>query len=332
MESKVSYTLVGLFVIILGLALVGAVLWLTVGAQDEVFDNYVVYLEESVAGLSPKAAVRYRGVDVGRVESIRLDPQRPDRVELLLAIERGTPIRQDTVATLVVQGLTGLATVELSSGDRHALPLSKPKDAPYPIIPSTPSLIKRLDDAFTDAMSKLNRLSGDLGALLRPENQRAVSEILTNLSLVTERLADRGDHISDILESVKKFGGVLADHRDEIGQTLEAAQQTLLNSAQASSELNTLLTQIGDGAAAVQRMADTITATSIALNTAVLDSRRDLQQLTARTTPELNALLLELTRLTDTVQGFVQELDRNPQILLFGKPDGRLGPGEGRNR
>ena len=328
METKVSYTLVGLFVIVLGLALTGAVLWLTVGAQDKIFDTYVVYVQESVAGLNPKATVRYRGVDVGQVSRIRLDPKRPDRVELVLDIERGTPIREDTVATLVVQGLTGLATVELTGGDPESPDLTAAEGMLYPEIPSSPSLIKRLDDAFTDAMNKLDRLSSDLAALLRPENQRAVSEILANLSALSELIAGRSGNIQDILESLKTVGGVLVDHRDDIGQALGAAQETLENSAKASAELNRLMAQIGAGANAVQRMADTISATSVSLNKTVLDSRRDLQQLTARTTPELNALLYELTRLTDTIQKFVQELDRNPQILLFGKPGARPGPGE----
>lgn len=332
MESKVSYALVGLFVIVLGLALIGAILWLTVGAQDKVFDTYVVYVQESVAGLSPKSAVRYRGVDVGQVRSIQIDPQRPERVELLLDIERGTPIRQDTIATLVVQGLTGLATVELSSGDRLAPPLSKPEGAPYPVISSAPSLIKRLDDAFTDAMGKLDRLSGDLAVLLRPENQRAVTTILTNLSTITGQFAGGDDNIAIMLENLKVFSEILIEHGDDIGQALQAAQETLTSSAKAGARLNDLLTQIGDSAGAVQQMANTISATSISLNTAVLDTRRDLQQLTARTTPELNALLLELGRLTNTIQRFARELDRNPQILLFGKPGAPPGPGEGRNR
>ena len=332
MESKVSYIIVGLFMIVLSLALIGAVLWLTVGAQNKVFDTYVVYVQESVAGLSPKATVRYRGVDVGQVHTIQLDPQRPYRVELLLDIERGTPIRQDTVATLVVQGLTGLATVELSSGDRLAPPLTKPKDAPYPVIPSAPSLIKRLDDAFTDAMDKLDRLSTDLAVLLRPENQAAISAILSNLSEVTALVAGQGDTISGTLNSLQTVSEVLAAHGDTIGQALQSAQITLDNSAKASIELNKLVRQIGDGATAVQRMADTITDTSVGLNAAVLATRRDLQQLTARTTPELSALLVELARLSDTVQHFVQELDRNPQSLLFGRPPATPGPGEGWNR
>ena len=108
MESKVNYTLVGLFVIILGMALLGATLWLTIGIQPRVYDEYKVYIRESVSGLNPRASVKYRGVEVGQVVSIRLDPDNPELEELLLQIELNTPVREETKAVLTVQGLTFL--------------------------------------------------------------------------------------------------------------------------------------------------------------------------------------------------------------------------------
>ena len=117
METKVSYALVGGFVVILGTLLVAVILWLASGgAFQKAYDLYLAISEESVAGLNLNAPVKYNGVDVGRVRQIRLDPANPEQVNLLFAIERGTPIRQDTVAVLKTQGLTGIAYVELSGG------------------------------------------------------------------------------------------------------------------------------------------------------------------------------------------------------------------------
>lgn len=332
MESKVSYIIVGLFVIILGLVLIAAILWLTVGAQDRAFMPYVVYVRESVAGLSEKSVVRYRGVDVGQVRSIRIDPARPDRVELMLDIEEGTPIREDTIATLVVQGLTGLATIELSGGSPASPPLKPPEGQPFAEIPSSPSLIKRLDAAFTDAMAKLDRISVDMAQLLRPENQRAITEILTNLSEMSALLVARSGSINEILDGLRDVGTLLLNYKDDIGEAVQAAHTTLLNSAKVSAELSQLIEQIGTGASSVQQMADAITKTSTGLDQAILQSRSDIQVIANRTVPELNLLLQELNRLTDSVQRFVEELDRNPQLLLFGKPNSRPGPGERSNR
>ena len=92
MQSKVNYALVGLFVVLLGSALLSATFWLTLGGETKTYDRYRVYFRESVAGLNPKATVRYRGVQVGQVESIRLDRNNPDQVDVVLNVERGTPI------------------------------------------------------------------------------------------------------------------------------------------------------------------------------------------------------------------------------------------------
>lgn len=307
MESKVNYALVGLFVIVLSAAFVGGVLWLAGGASDKLYDTYRVYFRESVAGLVPKAAVRYRGVDVGEVTSIRLDQADPRRVDLLLKIERGTPIREDTVATLSFQGLTGYATIELSSGSPVSPMLQIKPNETWPEIKSAPSLVKRLDDAFTDASASFNSISRRLEQLLNDDSQHALGATLANLQTISAAVANRADSIDAALADVA---------------------QTLHNSAQASVELNALVARLGKSAVAVEAMAKSIIATSDNLRIAVTDSRKDLQKLTGRTASDLNALLQELDRLTGNVERFVQGLQSNPQMLILGKPASRRGPGE----
>ena len=79
MQSKVNYALVGLFVILLGSALLGAVFWLTLGGDSKTYDRYRVYFRESVAGLNPKATVRYRGVRSVRWNGFAWTPTTPIR-------------------------------------------------------------------------------------------------------------------------------------------------------------------------------------------------------------------------------------------------------------
>ena len=124
METKVNYMLVGGFVLVLGAALIAGLLWLASGGGfQKKYDLYLALVEESVAGLNLNAPVKYRGVDVGKVRDIRLDPHKPEQVRLLFAIERGTPIKQDTQAMLKTQGLTGIAYVELDGGSLASPPL-----------------------------------------------------------------------------------------------------------------------------------------------------------------------------------------------------------------
>ena len=110
MESKFNYTVLGIFVLLLGAALIGIVFWLYGGGQyGHRANNYYAFFDESVSGLNVNAPVRYRGVAVGRVAEIGLAPDGSGRVRLILSLDDVAPIKEDTVATLRMQGLTGLA-------------------------------------------------------------------------------------------------------------------------------------------------------------------------------------------------------------------------------
>ena len=90
---------------------------------DREVDPYQIAFAGSVTGLQQGSQVRYRGVPVGRVADIRIDPQRVEWVLVTIEVERGTPIRQDTVASLEMQGVTGIAFVQLQGGTQASPPL-----------------------------------------------------------------------------------------------------------------------------------------------------------------------------------------------------------------
>ncbi|HID45743.1 MAG TPA: MCE family protein, partial [Chromatiaceae bacterium] len=88
MESKVNYTIVGLFVVLLTSGLLGFAYWLAKHGSQEDYVTYRVYMSESVAGLTTDAAVKYRGVDVGTVTRMELAPDNPEHVMLTLHIRQ----------------------------------------------------------------------------------------------------------------------------------------------------------------------------------------------------------------------------------------------------
>ena len=72
MENRAHAIAAGLFALLLAAALAAAGLWFR---RDDIrFTQYTVTTTSSVSGLKAEAAVRYRGVDVGRVESIKIEP------------------------------------------------------------------------------------------------------------------------------------------------------------------------------------------------------------------------------------------------------------------
>jgi phospholipid/cholesterol/gamma-HCH transport system substrate-binding protein len=278
MESKVNFAVVGAFVLILGALLIGGILWLSSGkSYRKAYDTYLIYMSESVSGLSLDAPVRYRGVQVGGVRRIALAPGNAEQVQLTLDIEHGTPVKQDTVATLRVQGLTGIAHVELSGDSRDAPPLKAGPGEKYPVIRTGPSLMLRLDTAVTALLTNLNRSSENVNALLDEENRAALRRTLVNL----ERLS-----------------GTLAN-----------------------AELPQLLKRIQRSADAFDRMAnETARAGSSTANT--------IESVRAEALPEARQAITELRELTASLRRFSDALERNPGMLLQGRPAVPPGPGE----
>lgn len=308
METKVNFTAVGAFVIALGAVLVAAILWLASGgAFQKKYDPYLAISEESVAGLNLNAPVKFNGVDVGKVRLIQLDPSNPNRVNLLFAIERGTPIKEDTLAVLKTQGLTGIAYVELSGGADN-VPLLRPTEAnPYPLIRTKPSLSARLENVLTSVLSKLDNTSNNLNAMLSEENQLAFKSALADIASVAHTLAAR---------------------KESIDSSLTNAASTFENSAQATKKLESVIDRIGRSADSVEKMGTEVARTSASTGKTVNSVGHDVKRLTAETMPELERLLRELSVLSISLRRLSDQTERNPGGLLFGHKPVPDGPGE----
>lgn len=328
MQSKVNYALVGLFVVLLGSALLSATFWLTLGGETKTYDRYRVYFRESVAGLNPKATVRYRGVQVGEVESIQLDRNNPDQVDVVLDIERGVPIRRDTIATLSTRGLTGVAAVELTSGGGPALPLEKETAQELPVIQAGPSLVARLDDAFNAMLANVDNLSRRLERLLGDDNQIALTRTLQHLDKITGAVADRGDSIRQTLTHVETFTGALAERAERLGKALDRLTVVLEGAGDLSGQVRATLSDFQAAARSVRKTADTFNQTSLDLSGMAREGQRELQRLGQTAVPELNELLAQASEMVTALRQLAELLEQNPRALLLGKPGGRPGPGE----
>ena len=181
-------------------------LWLSSGKYyRKSYDTYETYMTESVSGLNLNAPVRYRGVDVGRVRRIVLAPGNVEQVQVTLDIERGTPVKEDTVATLQTQGLTGIAYHRADRRDTaNRRRCARSPGEPYPVIASAPSLMSRLETARPCCSRTSNRVSDNLNALLDEENRRAVKATLADLAQLSRTLAARSATIDATLASTAR--------------------------------------------------------------------------------------------------------------------------------
>lgn len=307
MERKVNYALVGLFVIALGAAWLVISLWLTLGDFRTQYTTYHVYMDESVSGLYMDAPVKYRGVEIGKVREIKLNPRTTDQVQLTLAIESSVPIKTDTIAVLTVQGLTGIAFVDLTGGSLDAPLLAAQQGEEFPVITSGPSFFSRLDMSGTELIANLNVLTNRLVSMLDADGRESLRGILVNIRDITGAVASRK---ADLEQSVVNARLMLA----QVDTTARAFEDT---AAKVISAVDT-----------VDDMARKISATTEVITEYVHGSGTGIQDFTQQTLPELGALISELRELTQSLNGISRKLEEDPRILLFGHELVAPGPGE----
>lgn len=307
MGSKINYALVGLFIIVLGAAWLGISLWLALGDFRTDYTTFRVYMNESVSGLYIDAPVKYRGVEIGEVREIVLNPANSEQVRLELDIVSSVPIKEDTVAVLATQGLTGIGFIELKGGSQSSPLLETREGEFYPVIRSGPSFFARLDTSGTELVANMSKLANRLGDLLDAEGRQK---------------------IRDILDDTNKITGALARRDVELEQTVVNASKLFRDAADASDRLQPVLAQIEHTANAFEQMAGRVAETSANVNRYVLQGGSGVQQFSQQILPEVGALVSELRRLVDTLQGIGKKLEQDPRVLIYGRELELPGPGE----
>jgi len=187
MNSKVNYTFVGLFVLASILAIFTFVLWLIEPTDQEEMTYYKINFTESVSGLNIDSPVKYRGVTIGQVKKMRINPANIETIEVLVLVEKDAPVKVDTVAKLKAQGITGLSFVDLSEGSKESACLVDISEEEIPEIKSIPSFLVRMEESFGSVSSNLMKTMQSLQHLMDSDNQERISRILEHTANTMER-------------------------------------------------------------------------------------------------------------------------------------------------
>jgi phospholipid/cholesterol/gamma-HCH transport system substrate-binding protein len=324
MDSKINYTAVGLFVLLLIFGLAGTVYWLVTGGKQQSFTPYVIYATDSVAGLTVNSHVLYRGVDVGQVKSIRIDRNNPGRIRILVDIDENVPIFSDTVAQLRPQGVTGLSVLNLTGG-KSSISLTQRNKQGELVIPYQPSIFSRLEGGLSETMVKFSRISNRLDMLLSEKNIATLDNTLQNINTLST---------------------VLAEHKDDISAAIIAGRTTLQNTAEASQSANSLIKQsqrlIARFDKSIQGLKSTLTAANDAANkvsaasestlTMSKTGNETLTNFNQQTLPVLDGLLTQLQETSRALTQLVNEINENPSQILYGTAPIPPGPGESKTR
>lgn len=320
MESKVNYTAVGLFVVLLGALLGGLGWWLATGGKQTATSPYLIYATDNVSGLKTDSNVLYRGVTVGKVASIEIDPKNPSLIRIKVEIDSSVPVRDDTVAQLSPLGVTGLSAVNLIGGASPA-PLVKQPGEPDPVIPYKPSVFTQIEGGINDAAITLARISQRVDALLSPANVQSISDTLRNLQALSTTMAANQGNINQMFANARQTSANLVQMSAQGDALMRQSQVLVKRLDSVSAQLGAVMPQLSAAASSVARASNTTTAFTAA-------GTQAMTQLQTRTLPEVDALARNLQQLGSQLSALTENLKANPSQLLYGPTLPPPGPGE----
>ena len=308
MENKAHALAAGAFVLLIGALLIALAVWLT--RDSAVRQRYEISTRESVSGLQPQAAVRYRGIDVGKVVHIGFDPQIVGNVLVRIAVDERAPITKSTFATLGYQGVTGLAFVQLDDEGDSKEALAGDSGSP-PRIPMRPSLISKLTDQgaeiltqVQEAMVQAKETMTQVSALLSPENQATLVTTVANLGTAASGISTASNHVEQVAVEARK--------------TLRGIEATSTELTKSAAEARTVAVDFGKS---IQRISDTFGETSNALVSAA-------HQFNVTTLPRVHRVSDDTSNTMRQATSVLTNFNDNPQSLLYGSGAISPGPGE----
>lgn len=329
MENKAHAFAAGLFVMLVTALLVALAAWLS--RDTGVRRVFEISSPEAVNGLQSQAAVRYRGVAVGKVLDIGFDPQKTGNILVRIAVDDAAPITGSTFATLGFQGVTGLAFIQLDDNGESKVVLSSDSSAPARI-PMRPSLFSKLSDQGVAILTQIEQTSLRVNQLLAPDNQKQLMATISGIGETAtgvRQLSQRVGQLSATMENI--LNAQLGPQRVSIPQFVQEAGGTLKTLGHASNGIEQTAAEFKKTAAEITRLAERLNAQGgvvdrLAESASVLSAAG--QSFNAATLPRLNRTSEDAARTARQVSRAVGALSDNPQSLLFGNGPLTPGPGE----
>lgn len=323
METRASYLLVGVFALLSMAGFLIAVVWMAGVNLDEDFAYYDIYFEGSVSGLKPGNAVRYRGIPVGVVSDMTINPKNVEQVRVTIEIPESTPVKEDTEAALEFQGITGVAYVQLLGGTHAAADLSAATGDARPVIKSRPSQLQELFDSAPELVSRVTALVNRANLLFDPENRKNIAETLSNVRAFTGVIAARSKDIDGLLGDATMTMKELRVAADQAGATIKDVQKLAVSMQALSDGLNKDFTGVGDEAKKslieVRKTAQEFRRASFVLADLIDANREPVDTFASSGLYELTQLLSETRVLVGALTRISSQIERDPARFLFGK-------------
>ncbi len=316
MESRAYALITGLFVIGLAAGILAWANWLAKEPLER--KPYRVISTAPVTGLNPQAQVRYRGMGVGRVTAIRLDPKDRQRILIDIEVNSDIPLTRGTYAQLGMEGITGIAYVHLLDESREAAPAPRGPGG-VAELPLKPSFFDTMADGAEGAVRDTRELIAGLNALLTPENRKRVGSMLESLEKVTVNLEAATGKLPRTVARAEAWLGeenmrLARDSLERVNDAAKTLPEITGEAQRLLAETRRLVVEVGKLSAETRELVGEIGKLSA-------EAQKD-------TLPQVNALAESADRGAQRVGRLAGELERNPDSVLWGRRAGRPGPGE----
>ena len=304
MEREANYTAVGAFVLLV-IAMAGLfVYWYTDASGHHDYQRYEVYFDGSVAGLTQGAAVRYLGVNVGRVVTMSIDKRNSGRVQVIVDVESSTPVSAGTIAELSQQGVTGVLYIDLLSQPGNRNLLEEVPSEKYPVIRSSRSNLDQLLANLPEMVGRATEVLGRISALLDERNVKSFSDTFANIDATTAQLPQT-------LKDVRQLAEDLRSTSDQISQTA-ASVRTVTD--EIGPPMRTAAEHIAD-------VTNNLTVATSSLNQLISENRSDLRVFTRDGLPQVQQLLGDGRSAAAEVRDLAHSLREDPSQLVLEKPE-----------
>ncbi|MGQ0558627.1 MAG: MlaD family protein [Sphingosinicella sp.] len=305
METRSNQILVGSIVLGLLAALAVFIVWLTqIGEGGE--KTYDVFFQQSVEGLAKGSAVTFRGVPVGTIQSINLEPRNPQFIRVRINIAEETPVLEGSTATIRGVGFTGVSQIQLDPPEREeGQPVAPqrelrcaerdPQSCPYgfPVIPTRPGALGQLLNTAPELLERVSTLTERLTELLSSRNQESIAGLLDNLEVVSRSIADRSPEIA----------AAMAELRVAIANVGQAAGSVSNVADTLNQEGEPLLADLRQTARAAERSMQNLDAL-------MGDARPGVQAFSRQTLPEAGQLIRDLRATADSLREISDRLNQ----------------------
>lgn len=304
MENKAHAMMAGIFVLVVTALLGVLAIWLMRDNTERHF--YEMSTAETISGLQPQAAVRFRGVPIGKVEVIGFDTKVKGNVLIRVSIDADAPVSKSAYATVASQGVTGLGFIQLDDNGESTEQLT-PNDDDPPRIPLRQGGIDKLLSKSESILIEVEKAGKGLNKLLSDENQQSAKTAV-------QQLSEAAASINRLSKSLEPTAASLPKMTQDLTRD---ARATLQSVQKATNEIGVTAKRLNERGGPLDKLAEGGEALAAGVQT-----------FSTSTLPKLGDVADETARTMRQLRRTVNAVDDNPQALIFGSGAPVPGPGE----